>query len=160
MQLYTITDKYINILRAYDNRVMFNKNSKRPYVGIVLSINNYDYFAPLSSPKRKHLEMKNKIDFMKIANGQYGVINFNNMIPVPMGELTEIDINNEADNNYKRLLENQANWINKNQSRIWKFANKLYNYLVFPKDNYRLNVKMRCCDFLKLEEVCRLYISR
>ena len=46
------------------------------------------YFAPLSSPKQKHLKMKNDIDFYKLSNGKLGAINFNNMIPVPDGSYT------------------------------------------------------------------------
>lgn len=38
------------------------------------------YFAPLSSPKPKHLKLKSKLDFLKIDNGKLGAIN--NMLPV------------------------------------------------------------------------------
>ncbi len=55
------------------------------------------YYAPLTSPKPKHLKMKNGKDFRKINGGQYGAINFNNMIPVPDSALLLIDIANEPD---------------------------------------------------------------
>lgn len=40
------------------------------------------YFVPVSSPKDKHLKMKNPVDFMKLDKGALGAINFNDMIPV------------------------------------------------------------------------------
>ena len=41
--------------------------------------------------------MKNGKDFRKIKQGEYGAINFNNMIPVPDSALILIDIANIAD---------------------------------------------------------------
>ena len=43
---------------------------------------NYEYFAPLSSPKPKHQLIKRQIDIVKINDGKYGVVNLNNMISV------------------------------------------------------------------------------
>ena len=75
---------YCDYLRKFDNKVPYNAGKKelRPFIGILFLVNNCEYFAPLSSPKQKHLHMKNNIDFLKIADGKLGVINFNNMIPV------------------------------------------------------------------------------
>lgn len=67
LKLYFIEDKYIEYLRKYDKRVAYNKIPNRPYIGIVYTYNNFTYFAPLSSPKKKHLEMKeNMIDIFKM----------------------------------------------------------------------------------------------
>ena len=49
MKLYYVDEDYINELRNVDERVL-NK-STRPYLGVVLSINDLNYFVPLSSPK-------------------------------------------------------------------------------------------------------------
>lgn len=54
----------------------------RSFIGIVFEINNCEYFASLSSPKEKHLKMHNTLDFVKIDNGKFGAINFNNMMPI------------------------------------------------------------------------------
>ena len=51
----------------------------RPFVGVLLEINKCKYFAPLSSPKPKHIKMKNQVDFYKIDSGKLGAINLNNM---------------------------------------------------------------------------------
>ncbi len=39
LRFYNVDDKYIAYLYNFDNKVPFNKNSKRPYIGIVLEIN-------------------------------------------------------------------------------------------------------------------------
>lgn len=41
--------------------------------------------------------MKNNIDFIKINNGRDGVINLNNMIPIPEEQYSEINIKEEIE---------------------------------------------------------------
>lgn len=55
--------KYCDYLRQFDKRVAYNKDRKelRPFVGVLFEINDIEYFAPLTSPKEKHLKMKNTI---------------------------------------------------------------------------------------------------
>jgi len=76
--------KYCDYLRRFDNKVSYNAGNKemRPFIGILFVVDGFEYFAPLSSPKVKHIHMKNNIDIVKIDKGKYGVVNFNNMIPV------------------------------------------------------------------------------
>ena len=56
MKLYIISDKYINYLRKFDKKVYDNKEDTRKmtrkYLGVVLKINNFNYYVPLSSPKK------------------------------------------------------------------------------------------------------------
>lgn len=51
LKFYNIDDQYIEYLYQFDKKVPFNKNSKRPYIGIILEINGITYFAPMFSPK-------------------------------------------------------------------------------------------------------------
>ena len=55
MRLYSVTDEYIKYLRKFDNRVYDNKEDKRTvmrkYLGIVLKINQLNYYIQMSSPK-------------------------------------------------------------------------------------------------------------
>lgn len=62
--------------------------------------------------------MKNGKDFRKINNGIYGAINFNNMIPVLDDVFIEIDIANIQDMKYRRLLQNQYNFIKADEKGI------------------------------------------
>lgn len=57
-QFYHVEDKYIRYLHSIESRVQFNKGQRRPYVGIVLSINGVDYYVPLESPKPNHANIK------------------------------------------------------------------------------------------------------
>ena len=57
-----------------------SRKFKRKYIGILFNINEKLYIAPLSSYKKKHDNMKERIDFIKI--GDKSVINLNNMFPV------------------------------------------------------------------------------
>ena len=77
--LVKLDKDYCNYLRKFDNKVSYNYAEKenRPFVGILFRVNSLEYFAPLSSPKEKHLKMKNMVDFFKIDDGKLGVINFN-----------------------------------------------------------------------------------
>lgn len=56
MKLYAVSDEYINYLRNFDKRVYDNKEeirkATRKYLGIVLKINNLNYYIPMSSPKK------------------------------------------------------------------------------------------------------------
>ena len=106
LKLYTVDDDYIGFLRQKEEKVMYNKSHSRPYVGVVFTINELNYFVPLTSPKTKHISMGNDIDFRKIAKGKYGAINFNKMIPVPDDCLMLIDLDT-AEPPYKYVLWNQ-----------------------------------------------------
>lgn len=157
--LYNITENYIKYLFKYDNRIMISVGNKatRPFVGIVLQVNNTYYFAPLASPKPKHLKMKNSIDFLKIKGGEYGAINFNNMIPAPTAQMTLINYKDITDIAYSNLLQNQYIWCNDNKDRIFKIANKLY-FLSLER-RIPQNIKKRCVNFKLLEEKCLEYQS-
>ena len=99
-KLVIIDKNYCDYLRKYDSKVPYNfdKKQNRPFVGVLFKINNVSYFAPLSSPKPKHLKMHNAIDFLKIDNGNLGAINFNNMIPVKEKNTTGILLNKQRTN--------------------------------------------------------------
>lgn len=161
LKIVKIDKYYCNYLRQYDKRVSYNYGNKenRPYVGILFVINNLEYFAPLSSPKSKHLKMRNTIDFFKLDSGVLGAINFNNMIPVTNNNYTLIDFSkdNKTKNEirYLILLENQLNYLNKYYSSVIDKSSKLYNLYI----NNRLpkSIRHRCCNYPLLEEKCIEY---
>ena len=59
--------KYCDFLRKYDNKVTYNAGTKdlRPFIGVLFTIGNCEYFSPLSSPKPKHKKLKNTLDLIK-----------------------------------------------------------------------------------------------
>lgn len=157
MQFYEINSAYIDYLVPFSPHLFHNKQANqknsRKYIGIVLSINDCDYFVPLSSFKKKHFKMKESIDFMKIK--QYAVLNLNNMFPVPKTERTYVDINRIADVNYKNLLRKEYRFIKVNEKKIMKNAQVVYSHKIHSGN--KTNLGKRCNDFLLLEEKAKLY---
>ena len=163
IKLYNVQEDYIDYLRETDQNVLMNKNAHRPYVGVVLEVNTVKYYIPLMSPKPKHSNMRNSKDFHKIAEGKYGAINFNKMVPVCETELTEIDIDNESDPNYRSLLRNQFKELLNIKDIILRKSQNIHN--LFLSDNKDLSpndikIKERCCNFPLLEEKMHEYINR
>lgn len=164
LNLYTVNIKYIrNLHNQGDDRVFSVSpqvgKEKRPFVGIVVICENKQYCIPLSSPKSKHSNMKNCIDFHKIFNNNgklIGVLDFNNMIPVRADVLKEIDIKVYPNDSlkvkqYKNLMIDQLNFCRRNQDVIVKKAEKLYR--VIGKKNTSGYLKRRCLKWGKLEQI-------
>lgn len=153
--------EYCDYLRQFDNKISYNAGFKelRPYIGVLFIIDNIEYFAPLSSPKPKHKKLKNTLDLIKIDNGEYGVINFNNMIPVNLNNYTEFDLNKKTDDKKEmlriNLLNNQLRWMTANKKEILTKSKLLYN--LYKDNKLPQNVKNRCCNFILLEEKCKYY---
>ena len=133
LKLVKVDTNYCDYLRVFDNRVSYNKYEKelRPFVGVLFMIKNIEYFAPLSSPKPKHLKMRNTIDFFKIKNGELGAINFNNMIPVKESNYKLIDLDKvpkkAEEKKYQKLLKEQLDWLNENYVQVKNKSFKLYD---------------------------------
>lgn len=104
--------------------------------------------------------MKNGKDFRKINGGIYGAINFNNMIPVVDSALILIDIANIQDIKYRRLLQNQYNFIRADKDNILRLAKNLRGLVTTPAENlseHDKQVKLRCCNLELLEEKYKAY---
>lgn len=153
LKAYYMKEDYINYLSKYDNKVPFNKNQTRPYVGIVIERNGVSYFAPLSSPKPKHKLMKNGLDIFKIKSGELGIINLNNMIPVKSDNIIKIDFDDKPIT-YKNLINNQIQFINNNKSDLLKKVEKLFKLY---ERNSIPRLTDRCCNFTLLEKKCLEY---
>ena len=135
MKIVNIEPQYLEFLYSIDSHVPKEHKEEgrrlRPFVGVVFSVDKVLYFAPLSSPKPKHLKLPNKaLDIYKIDNGSLGVINFNNMVPVKNENVIELDINalpeqDLTDKRYKNLLLKQIICIRKNEKQI-KRKERLY----------------------------------
>lgn len=137
---YRADAEYCDFLRESDHCVPYTMDTKstRPFVGVVFLVNEFHYYAPLTSPKPKHIQMKNQVDFLKINGGSWGAINFNNMIPIHSDSLQKIDMkiiptDTIDDVAYKNLLSNQLSWCNSNRVSILLQAERLYNTIVQGK---------------------------
>ncbi|GEQ06586.1 type III toxin-antitoxin system ToxN/AbiQ family toxin [Staphylococcus gallinarum] len=153
MKLYNVDEDYINKLRNIDEKVLFNK-STRPYLGVVLSINNLNYFVPLSSPKdNKKVNNQLSIKLFEVNNIQnkLGYLLFLNMIPVPDKYLSKVDMKyiKEHDQEYYKLLVSQLIFIRQENQRILNKAQKVYSNAVIKKVPFIVSM---CVDFLALEK--------
>ena len=89
LELFYIDNNYIDFLKNSGNRSVednyANADNQKPYVGIVLKVNDTNYYAPLSSPKDKYRAMSgNNPTLFKIekinSKKLIGVVRLNNMI--------------------------------------------------------------------------------
>ncbi|MBR4314407.1 MAG: type III toxin-antitoxin system ToxN/AbiQ family toxin [Lachnospiraceae bacterium] len=171
LKIYNIDNKYIDFLKQFESNIDYNVKEndkhKRPYIGIVLEMKQCLYFAPLKSPKRKFdITMKSHTDIVLIDDGEKGIINLNDMIPITKENfdklLTEVEYKiNDADDiddiKYKNLIQDQINWCNKKENKeiIYKKAKRIYNlYDKLPSNN---KLKQRCCNFKYLEKKMKEY---
>ncbi len=153
LKFYNIDDEYIKYLYQFDKKVPYNKNSKRPYIGIVLEIRGTKYFAPMFSPKQQHSKYKANATHINIDNN-LGMIKLNNMIPVNEKDLRLIEFNKIQDKKYRNLLIQQNNFIQLNTDKIRDMANKLYEFVIVDKKEFFIQLS---CDFELLEQKSKEY---
>ncbi len=164
---YVVNKDYITYLKKFDSRVEnidYGENRVKPYIGIVFSFNNRNYYVPISSSKPKHNSMSEKVDFIKLKNSRdrlIGVINLNNMIPVSNNDVTKLNYNEiskyknfqslEEEKKYVSLLRMQLSVINSRIETICSSAKRLYE---IKQKMPTSKVAQRCCDFKLLEKKC------
>lgn len=162
LNLYSISDKYIKYLRQFDDKIYDNKEEirshKRKYLGVVLTVNEFNYYIPMSSPKKSdYLDFDRKIirndtkTIIRIheSGRLYGTLRISNMIPVPITELQPYIIADEDDLKYKEVILGELRYINNNSSKIVKYAKTVYNQKIKNIDIGYIN---NTVNFKLLEE--------
>ena len=162
LNLYSISDKYIKYLRKFEDKIYDNKEEirvrTRKYLGIVLTINNCNYYIPMSSPKKsdyidyeKRIIRKDTKTIIRIDNGNrlYGTLRISNMIPVPITELEPYMIETEQDRKYKEVILGELRYINNNVEKITKNAKIVYNKRI---KNENIGYIKNTVNFKLLEE--------
>lgn len=162
LNLYSISDKYIKYLRKFEDKIYDNKEEiriwTRKYLGIVLTINNCNYYIPMSSPKKsdyidyeKRIIRKDTKTIIRIDNGNrlYGTLRISNMIPVPITELEPYMIETEQDRKYKEVILGELRYINNNVEKITKNAKIVYNQRI---KNENIGYIKNTVNFKLLEE--------
>ncbi len=130
----------------------YHRNNKFVY-GVVLSINDIDYYVPFSHYDKKQ---KDNLQVMIKNHGKYevaGSLRFNYMIPVPKACLKLVDFSG-FDEHRKILLQKEYKACLGMLARIQKTAKKTYNRVIAGEDQLLVN---NSCLFLKLEEACKKY---
>lgn len=154
LRLYHIREGYVEFMHKADNRVQMNKGEHRPYVGIVLTIDEFDYYVPLESPKPNHVNIKSGGPVLKLDNGALGIMGFNNMIPVKKNHLIDFDIQTIPDEKYRTLLLKQLAYCEKNRALIQTRAATTYRKATDGKNPFYQRI---CCDFKHLERISSTY---
>ncbi len=170
LKLYIVKEDYVKYLYGFDSHVMYwksnNYKTDRKYVGVVLELNGFKYFAPLSSPKENDyyykdgvkLIRKNIIPIIRLVSQKnilLGKIKLSSMIPVQDNYITLYDLDLEPDKKYKDLITDELICIRKHKAEILKNAKILYN----QKSNGYENISYlnTVIDFKVLENACLNY---
>lgn len=154
LRIYRVSDNYIRFLHSRDPKVQYNKGARRPYVGVVFNFGGLKYFVPMESPKPNHANIKPGKHIIKLDGGRYGILGFNNMIPVHNDALIEFDINAEPDQKYRELLKRQATLCNRIKADILNHAQMTYFDVVKNSNKFLISIS---CDFKVLESACKKY---
>lgn len=168
LKWYIADKEYINYLRKFDEKVEnIDYNTKlKPYIGILITINEFNYYVPISSAKEKHYKIREGMDFIKIMqdNKIICVLNLNNMIPISNENVQalkykDIEKYREFASDRERtlyiaFLSFELDLINDKIEKIKRNAIKLYNEKI---NNPTSNLSKRCCNFRLLEEKGQLY---
>ena len=156
--IYEVNERYVDYLAPLAPHLFHNKRHgqkfSRKYIGVVLTVNDMDYFAPLSSFKDKHRKMKEGLDLIKLKD--YAVINLNCMFPVPENQCTYVDISKVEDPSYRSLLRAEYREIRALSGRIRKNARNLYQHKI--KNGTSTRLAARCNDFTVLETACKEFM--
>ncbi len=162
LNLYSVSDKYIKYLRQFDKKIYDNKEKirvhERKYLGVVLTVNEFNYYIPMSSPKKtdyidfeKNIIRKDTKTIVRVHDGErlYGTLRISNMIPVPITELEPYVISAEKDLKYKEVILGELRYINNNSNKIIKYAKTVYNQRM---KNINIGYVKNTVDFKMLEE--------
>ena len=156
LDFYEVSADYIAYLLKFDSKVPhidYSEASKHDkfMCGIVLFVNGYDYFAPISSfavQQRTNMVITNE------KGKSISSIRFSFMIPIPQGVATPKSIKCEPSPEYRRLLNLELRFCRKNEKAIRRMAKHIYNSVVNVKDPIMVK---NCCNFSKLETACANY---
>jgi protein AbiQ len=162
LNLYSVSDKYIKYLRQFEDKIYDNKEEirthERKYLGIVLTVNGFNYYIPMSSPKKSdYIDYEKKIirtdtkTIIRISEGGrlYGTLRISNMIPVPITELEPYILSDENDLKYREVILGELRYINNNSNKIMKYAKTVYKQKI---KNIDIGYIKNTVDFKLLEE--------
>jgi len=161
LNFYTVEADYVQHLQKAEqdkrgfsrvpNMVYSEKYKQKFLCGIVLQVNDVDYYVPVTS----YIQQKPD-NFLIIAdNGKVvSSLRFNYMFPVPKSHVAIRVIEEEQDRAYRALLAQELRYCINNQETIQKLAERTYKRVLLGKD---LGLVANSCDFLLLEKKCAEY---
>lgn len=175
---YKVDIPYVKYLYDHDSEVFYKDTDdyeRKPYLGIIVSLNNFKYFIPFTSKKTKHstwpnvshehylvyeiidksrlkstdvFKPYNSLKFIRILS----VLDIKKMIPVPDGLYQKIDFNKVTDIRYKILLQKEYEFCKPKVTDIIQKAENLHTEQLTTGV-----VHQYYCNFKILEECCKNY---
>lgn len=162
---YYVDEKYITYLKDIEiesrgfttvPNVKYANSHKFVY-GAVMSINEIDYFVPISSYiKKQEDNIVIKVKDRDNKRGKaVGSLRFNYMIPVPRKFLMPVDFKDtQFSEKDKVLLEKEYRFCKSKRSSIQKQACRTYERVI---NKASLELIKNSCDFKLLEKACKEY---
>ncbi len=167
MKYCRVDTHFIDYLKKIDSRIPNHNYGGRykPFLVGLFTIGDLTYVTQLTSPKDRHLTMKESIDFKKIydkRNRLIACVNLNYMFPVKSSDVLILNINDianirtdltqEENMKYARFLAYELRQVNK--KNLPTEANNLYlRKYQLPDDT----ISKRCVDFKYLEHCAKCY---
>ena len=157
LKFYTVDENYLNVLRELQSgipNIKYKSGNKKFFCGIVMRVNNFDYYVPVSS-KINVTKNLNFVVAKKNNKNFYFSLRFPFMFPVPKDKVFELNIDKDIkDSLYKNLLWREIIHCNKNKVIIKKMAKKIY---FLKAENLNTKLANKCLDFKLLEKKCLEY---
>ena len=161
---YTVDPDYLEYLNKVDSEVYYNpsyRNSIKPFIGVIVGIENYNYFIPVSSAKEKHKRWRNVSDehfiiYEVIDNSVsiLSILDIKKMIPVPTGYYEQVVFDELDDDRYKDLFEKEYAFCLSIKDKVLNKVQKIYNNQKETGIVRRAN-----CNFEKLEDAMNQWNS-
>lgn len=167
LKLYYVNLKYVRNLHRVDSHVPSispqEGKQNRPFLGVIVMVNNAKYCIPLSSKSAKKNKdfdsVRENITLRKIRdnNGKVlAALNLNNMIPVRDEYITEIElkirsVDSVSVKQWKKLCVKELDWCQINQAEIERLANELHHKYCSGESFHKRKI---CLNFPALEKEC------
>ncbi len=181
MQWYLLDKAYLDYLREFDPFVpsLDGYGGKfKPFFGKLFTVNQVDYYAPISSGKQKHIDFQetnlfykvylhNETDEEKRKKKPAAIIDLKHIVPVPVAQATPLDVtsilNNDAygsaseKSKYLVLLRQELAWVNRNEERIVENA-RILRGKCFASETYHIH--KRCLNLKLLETKAEEFVQK
>lgn len=164
MNFYRVDLEYIDFLKNFETKyrgftripnVNYHSRNNKFFYGAVLTINDIDYFVPVSSNTRVKQDdilivVKDKRD------PNYGTLRFAYMLPIPKACLHILIRDELNDAVQAERIRKELAFCRKNRDKILRQARRTYDRII---SNVSESLSHNSCDFLLLEKAYHEYLS-
>ncbi|MCD7827688.1 MAG: type III toxin-antitoxin system ToxN/AbiQ family toxin [Clostridiales bacterium] len=176
--IYNVDIKYLEYLHDNIDKEVYYRPTRyetKPFLGLVVGIDEYTYFIPFTSCKQKHLKWKNttkdhyiiyeivevgklpenavyKMTDENMAKHILAVLDMKKMIPVPNGFYSKVNFSEVSDLKYRTLLEKEYYFCQEIQNGILSRVCEIYTFQKSTGVVHKFY-----CNFKALEAGCSAY---